>query len=974
MSEKKFKFVSPGIFIDEIDKSQLSTTANEKIGPVVIGRAAKGPAMRVTRVDNYSEFVDVFGAPIAGGKSADTWRNGNQAGPTYAGFAAKAWLTNNSPLNFVRLLGTENALATTTGYAGWNLGTPDPVQENNHGAFGLFLVNSGTAGVVAGGDHSQLTGTLAAVFYVATGSVSLKGVLRQNLDGGSPAAVTGSATLIAPDSNNAYTLQVNAADGTISKTFSFDLTTGANGIRKVCNTDPTLTNTNITATDNQETYWLGQSFERAVAETVTSGSGHQFGMILSLDSGSAGGADFSAESQAGETGWFIAQDTGANTDFNAETAQKLFKLVGLDGGEWLQNNYKVSIEDIKTPTNDNAPWGTFTVALRGIEDKDSNPAHVERFTECNLNPNSPHYVAAKIGDAYAEWDSSAERYRHYGSYANKSKYVRVVMDETSAIEGLVPFGVHGPIRFKGFNILSGSTSGSIFPLSTYHWTVASASQAVFVDEIDLAQAPVGDTIQFGLVGGAASLMLGQAITASYYFPAVSLVNSSNDHGHSDKTTTYFGAHLGKSTAVLDYDTGVPDLLRALPGGVSSTAPTTSTEKSWIFTMDDLSGSAGANADSKLLTYVSGSRQKALDDGSTVDQSYTAANSAASLINLGFNKFTTVFAGGHDGLDIREKEPFGNHVTSGKNEKTSYAYNTIKRAIDSLADAELSEFNLATVPGVTTTGLTDLLVQTCESRGDALAIIDLEDDYTPKTESSATEAARLGSVDDAATSIQARNFNSSYGCAFYPWVRTQTSTGAPVWLPPSVVALGVMGSSETKSELWFAPAGFTRGGLQGQNKASGLIIDKVRQQLTSKERDKLYENNINPIAKFPAEGIVIFGQKTLQATPSALDRINVRRLMIYVKKEISRMAATLLFDQNVQATWDRFTSQAVPFLSSIKVRFGLTDFKVTLDETTTTPDLIDRNILYAKIFLKPARAIEFIALDFVIMNSGASFED
>jgi phage tail sheath protein FI len=125
---------------------------------------------------------------------------------------------------------------------------------------------------------------------------------------------------------------------------------------------------------------------------------------------------------------------------------------------------------------------------------------------------------------------------------------------------------------------------------------------------------------------------------------------------------------------------------------------------------------------------------------------------------------------------------------------------------------------------------------------------------------------------------------------------------------------------------------------------------------------------------PAEGIVIFGQKTMQVTPSALDRINVRRLMIFVKKEISRMAATTLFDQNVQRTWNRFLGRVNPFLRSVQARMGLTEFKVVLDETTTTAELIDRNIMYAKILLKPARAIEYIAIDFVITNSGASFED
>jgi phage tail sheath protein FI len=149
---------------------------------------------------------------------------------------------------------------------------------------------------------------------------------------------------------------------------------------------------------------------------------------------------------------------------------------------------------------------------------------------------------------------------------------------------------------------------------------------------------------------------------------------------------------------------------------------------------------------------------------------------------------------------------------------------------------------------------------------------------------------------------------------------------------------------------------------------------VRQRLTSDDRDRLYEVNVNPIATFPAEGIVIFGQKTLQVTPSALDRINVRRLMIYVKKEVSRIAATTLFEQNVQGTWDRFKGRVIPFLEEVQSGLGLTDFRVILDETTTTPDLVDRNILYAKIFLKPARSIEFIALDFIITKSGASFDD
>ena len=182
----------------------------------------------------------------------------------------------------------------------------------------------------------------------------------------------------------------------------------------------------------------------------------------------------------------------------------------------------------------------------------------------------------------------------------------------------------------------------------------------------------------------------------------------------------------------------------------------------------------------------------------------------------------------------------------------------------------------------------------------------------------------------------------------------------------------MAFSEQQEALWFAPAGFTRGGLS--EGAAGIPVLQTRVHLSSRDRDRLYEANINPIASFPAEGLVVFGQKTLQVTPSALDRINVRRLLIHLKKEVSRIAATTLFEQNVQATWNRFSGEVETFLNDVKAGLGLVDFKVILDETTTTPELIDRNILYAKVFLKPARAIEFIALDFVITDTGASFAD
>jgi phage tail sheath protein FI len=332
--------------------------------------------------------------------------------------------------------------------------------------------------------------------------------------------------------------------------------------------------------------------------------------------------------------------------------------------------------------------------------------------------------------------------------------------------------------------------------------------------------------------------------------------------------------------------------------------------------------------------------------------------------------------GFDGFDATESEPLRNSLMSGTpTETTSYVYNTYKRAIDTCSDPETLVTDIVAVPGLTNTGLTNHLVSTCEARADALAIIDLPNVYKPEAEGTATnrQSRYTGTATTAAAGLKSRGLNSSYGATYYPWVQvTDTVSNRALFVPPSVVALGAMSYGQATQELWFAPAGFTRGGLsEGRG---GIPVIGVTEKLSSKDRDTLYEANINPIAQFPAEGIVIFGQKTLQVTPSALDRINVRRMMIFVKREISKIASTLLFDQNVDVTWSRFTGQVNPFLATVKSRLGLNDYRVILDKTTTTPDLVDRNIMYAKIFLKPARAIEFIAIDFTITDSGASFID
>ena len=664
---------------------------------------------------------------------------------------------------------------------------------------------------------------------------------------------------------------------------------------------------------------------------------------------------------------------------------RLFRFVTLNQGEWEQQNLKISIQNIKASTNDYDKYGTFDVVIRRVKDTDATVKVVERFSSCNLNPYSMNYIGKKIGTQHLVWDDNERRYRTYGDHPNASKFIRVEVnaevEKGTADPLFLPFGFEGPLRYKGISITAFSGSGDVDDATN----IADDNNNTLLDSLfDLNDGAIymfdrnKDSDNTDLTGIGASEFhkalyapaagIGGAnpdpITLQIEYPTMGLRKDSRDAGLPSPKDCYFGVDSCRSGSSVIFDDSWEDYVRPKPGGDSHVASDT-TEVSFYFSLDDVVGNGDA-IDS--ATYTSGSRESGT--------SMTAASASyKEVLDIGYDSFTMPLFGGFDGLDITESEPFGHHIltTGTPTDLNSSAYYTLKRAIDTVADPEEVQFDLMTIPGLRHEGLTNHMINVCESRGDALAIIDLDQAYTPRTESTAAAKDRGANIDQAITNMQNRGLNSSYGTCYYPWVQIRdTMTGQSIWAPPSIIALGAMSYGQKSQELWFAPAGFTRGGLtEGRG---GVPVTAVSHKLTSKERDKLYDANINPIAQFPNEGIVIFGQKTLQVTPSALDRINVRRLMIFVKREIAKMASTLLFDQNVTSTWNKFLSQVNPFLGSIKGRLGLMDFKVVLDSTTTTPDLIDRNIMYAKIFLKPAKAIEFIAIDFVITDSGAAFED
>jgi hypothetical protein len=272
-------------------------------------------------------------------------------------------------------------------------------------------------------------------------------------------------------------------------------------------------------------------------------------------------------------------------------------------------------------------------------------------------------------------------------------------------------------------------------------------------------------------------------------------------------------------------------------------------------------------------------------------------------------------------------------------------------IDLLSNQDEYKFNILFAPGLYNSGYTSQctsMINNTQTRGDSLFVLDL---------------VPYGTNVQAVTT-QANSRNTSYAASYWPWVQMiDPATGKNVWVPASTVMAGVFAFNDTVAEPWFAPAGINRGGLQ---------VIRAEQKLPQSSRDTLYTNKVNPIATFPGTGTVVYGQKTLQTQASALDRVNVRRLLIALKNYISQIANTLVFEQNSTATRNVFLSQVNPYLESVQQKQGLYAFRVIMNETNNTADVIDRNELIGQIYIQPTRTAEFIYLDFNILPTGATF--
>jgi hypothetical protein len=552
----------------------------------------------------------------------------------------------------------------------------------------------------------------------------------------------------------------------------------------------------------------------------------------------------------------------SQTGSTASDKTELFRFETLSHGKYSNREVKVGIANIKKAGSiAGSDYGSFDVIIRNFDDTDKRPEAVETFAGCNLDADSPNYIAKKIGDIEWKFNTTKGKLEILnGDFNNKSKYVRV---------GLI----HDSVKNKtaGVNLVP-------WGFGSYKYPVNISGSSVDIP-IRLNQSESGD------------------------------YNSKLYHGLAfDSGST---SANGYAKDILPYLNPVPDAI---------VANMTSSE----FRLDQ-SSDVTSSLDSTLATkkFILGFQGG--DDG--FDPTYLG----------GPNSDGTVY-----GLGNANPSNSGNDLTAYKN------------AISTISNPDETDINMLVLPGINSSDHPKVHVKArdvIEDRADTFYVFDAGN-YN-------------ASISDWTSTVETEDTN--YSSTYYPWVKiNDDENNKHVWVPPSVVIPGVIAFTDKVAHPWFAPAGLNRGGL------TEVIMAKER--LTHAERDTLYEERVNPIATFPGEGVVVWGQKTLQGKPSALDRVNVRRLLIKIKKFIAASSRFLVFEQNTNATRQRFLNIVNPFLETVQSNSGVSAFRVVMDDTNNTPDVVDRNELRGQIFVQPTRTAEYIVLDFVVQPTGAAFED
>jgi hypothetical protein len=738
---------------------------------------------------------------------------------------------------------------------------------------------------------------------------------------------------------------------------------------------------------------------------------------------------FDTRYQTPSTTNFISQPFG-NVEYD------LFAIEALDDGQYANNLFKISIVNIQASTTQNYLYGTFSLQVRSWTDTDINPNVLEQWNNLSLDPNSDQFIGAVIGDrkVYYNFDASNSAERRLvaqGKYANQSAYIRVVpttvvYNQTVPAQAL-PFGFRGlpvlktndnlndfspeaanVVRING--VMTGSVglwaSSSILPPVPFRSKVTKGnrpSPAVWFGEpssVEQAYPPYYWGVQFERLDIPLNPnieTLPNALLKAYtqFFGAPGLDNYVTGSGADTFSNNKF------TLAKVAFSNDFNDVYNVLGGtglsGLTASIDTSMKEAAYI---------RNAVLNGSTYTYQDPAE---LNSKGTPSARITFATLLGRGTPQQFNrfapylKFTTFMFGGWDGVNFLDPDArrmndkassfddntllsnqsgllapslgdtggaFPGFVPPGMSQNmngTGQANSTVSSyvaAVNVMTDPMQVNHNILCIPGIREPFLTDYAGQSVKTYGLAYYVMDLEN-YDELGNRLFDNDVVRPDVNQTATGLNTRAIDNNYIGTYFPDVFIQdTINNRRIKVPSSIAAMGALGFNDKIGYPWFAPAGFNRAALD--------FVTNVAVRLNSADRDTLYTSRINPIATFPKQGFVIFGQKTLQAASSALDRVNVRRLLLEVKRIIIGIALKLEFEQNTIAIQNNFTAQAVLQLGLIQTQAGIEAFQVICNSTNNSQTDIDQYRMNGRIVVVPTRVVEFIAIDFIITNSGVQF--
>jgi hypothetical protein len=796
-------------------------------------------------------------------------------------------------------------------------------------------------------------------------------------------------------------------------------------ISKVLNTDPNAFQR------EKHLLWADYSVEEELAAISTAADS------VALLSGSSGAPDsglgsnntfnyvygrFDSRYRAPRTSEFISQPFGSQE-------YPLFHFEALSDGAWANERIKISIADLKASNDPNYLYPTFEVQVRRFEDEDFGPQMLERYPACSLDPASDRFIARQIGDMRVKYDFDSidedeRRLVVSGKYPNRSQWVRVrinsLLDRGEVPKDAMPFGFKGipalktgvnnkdpnsygansiqslgTVRLYG-NGTAGNLSGSIVPPLPFRFKVTkgavnATSTPEFIGEPgtkERADAKFYWGVKFDRI---------KSGSANVY-------NANIGGGMNQLVRTYTRLQgIPMCDVMTQFDATAADTFhnhKFTLARVALRQELTATGE--IDTSGRLTGSAGEHM--KEAVYL----RNATPDSRTgtvrdpilrADRiSFaTLVNSSSLLFNrfTAYTKFTNIFFGGFDGVNILDED---NYYMNDKAASTEFSYGgkagdelagglgltgtndgsmsgagkdnnvvaSYRKAVGIMTDPMTVRTNILCIPGIRDPYVTDFAAAENKDYSMSLYLMDIPayDEDGNRRWIGDTVAPSAGKT---AEEFTRRQIDNNYAATYFPDVSITdpVNGGRRVFVPSSVAAIGALAYNDNVAYPWFAPAGFNRGALG--------FVNNVKSRLTSGDRDELYDARINPIATFPDGGFVIFGQKTLQMAQSALDRVNVRRLLLELKRQVMGIADKMLFEMNNAATRSRFINLVSPRLALIQSQAGIESFRVVMDDTNNSSRDVEENRLNGKIVVIPTRAIEFIAIDFIITNSGVSFE-